>query len=161
MPNRFNGFWENGVLDKFPENIDVLKKELAPLLNAKIKGESVISSSVDALEHTPVVSTNYVAPGFGGNDFGYDNEGMGQDNSQTKAKQRVLTRSVGPGMVTSVSSPEPPRYTPVSYGSYEDINNDNGFSMSGSAQTLILICTAILVVMVVFVSLIVMKYMGL
>lgn len=160
MPNKFNGFWENDILNNLSVSIDKFKGELEPLLNAKVKGDSAISSSLAAI-NKPDVRTTYVASGFdlkSGMDNNYDGNDIGH-NGQSKAKTLVRTMQTGPG------------YAPVSavrddsssygYSSYQDINSDNGLSMGGGAQTLILIFTAILVVMVVLVSLIVMKYIGL
>lgn len=130
---------------------------MKPTLDANLKAQSVVNNSLDFINSSDNVVNN-VNDGF--------DPSLGQGQSETRAKVRVLTPNNTPGVRSSVSevnnSFDTNRnyYAPSAGYSDNSQSNSNVFGNIGSAQTLILIFTAILVVMVFLVSFVIMNFLG-
>lgn len=140
MLNKFNENWENDILSNIPESVAVIKNELSPLLEEKIKAESVVNNSLDQI----------------------DTQGM-NDSSLTKEKVKVRAigaRTMNPIMPTKTvsKSDDQSTYNPAigSTSSFEDV--DSSLWRSGYSGALILVGTAILVLLVFMVSFVVFNY---
>lgn len=141
---------EQKSLDALESSIKYVYDSMKPTLDESLKAESVVNDSLG------VINNNYANSDDVNN---YSSQGQ----SESRAKVRVLT----------------PNNRPVVKDNYNEVNsnfgsNNYGFNagysagnqefvnskQSGSVQTLILIFTAILVVMVVLVSLVIMRFLG-
>ena len=132
--NKYNESWENSILSNIPDSVDDIKRELSPLLNAKLESNSVISNSIDSI-----------------NDASQDNTMSAQSNEKTKvrtigARTPEGVRPIKPVSVDSESS----SYNVSSGESFEDV--DTSMWRSGYSGPLILFATAVLVLLVFVVS---------
>lgn len=145
--------FEGEILKKVPDSIAAVKKELVPLLDEKLRSESVVNNSIDFLSNdAPVGTMNY--------DVNNDsNQGLGQEQT----KHRVLTRSIGglsPYASTTPSSTSDVQ-TSTTKNNYNDISDDNPNNWrSGYTETLILFATGVLVLLVFVVSYLMLNYFG-
>ncbi len=142
--DKFNGDWENRMLNEISSSTKEVENALKPVLNEKINSESATMDSM-----------NYI-----------DGQNMGNNEtlaSESRGKVRVLTPNNN--------------YVNHDFNSNNDYNNEQNmvsnnydsssnppsnpfFNTLGSAQALILISTAVLVVLVFIVSFSIMKYIG-
>ena len=125
-------------------------KELEPVLEENRKGQSVIDNSMNLL-NTGVM--NQVNINSFDNNF---NQGQSQGPSNTKEKVRVRTME-GPSPFASSlenSSTEPLANNSYPNGLYEENQR------SGYAESLILIGTGILVLLVFMISYLILNYFG-
>lgn len=143
---------EQKSLDALESSIRYVYDSMKPTLDEALKAQSVVNDSLG------VINNSY-------DNMNDVNNYSSQGQSDSRAKVRVLT----------------PNNRPVVKDNYNEVSNnfsnnnygfnagssagDQGFvnsnyTQSGSAQTLILIFTAILVVMVVLVSLVILKFLG-
>lgn len=141
---------EQKSLDALESSIRYVYDSMKPTLDEALKAQSVVNDSLGVINN---------------NSVGVNDSDFSQGQSDARAKVRVLT----------------PNNRPVVKDNYNEVSNnfsnnnygfnagssagDQGFvnsnyTQSGSAQTLILIFTAILVVMVVLVSLVILKFLG-
>lgn len=141
---------EQKSLDALESSIRYVYDSMKPTLDEALKAQSVVNDSLGVINN---------------NSVGVNDSDFSQGQSDSRAKVRVLT----------------PNNRPVVKDNYNEVSNnfsnnnygfnagssagDQGFvnsnyTQSGSAQTLILIFTAILVVMVVLVSLVILKFLG-
>lgn len=141
---------EQKSLDALGSSIRYVYDSMKPTLDEALKAQSVVNDSLGVINN---------------NSVGVNDSDFSQGQSDSRAKVRVLT----------------PNNRPVVKDNYNEVSNnfsnnnygfnagssagDQGFvnsnyTQSGSAQTLILIFTAILVVMVVLVSLVILKFFG-
>lgn len=141
---------EQKSLDALGSSIRYVYDSMKPTLDEALKAQSVVNDSLGVINN---------------NSVGVNDSDFSQGQSDARAKVRVLT----------------PNNRPVVKDNYNEVSNnfsnnnygfnagssagDQGFvnsnyTQSGSAQTLILIFTAILVVMVVLVSLVILKFLG-
>ena len=141
---------EQKSLDALGSSIRYVYDSMKPTLDEALKAQSVVNDSLGFINN---------------NSVGVNDSAFSQGQSDARAKVRVLT----------------PNNRPVVKDNYNEVSNnfsnnnygfnagssagDQGFvnsnyTQSGSAQTLILIFTAILVVMVVLVSLVILKFLG-
>ncbi|MGN0993302.1 MAG: hypothetical protein ACI4PE_05230 [Bacilli bacterium] len=141
---------EQKSLDALESSIKYVYDSMKPTLDESLKAESVVNDSLG------VINNSYA----NSNDV---NNYSSQGQSESRAKVRVLTpnnRPVVKDNYNEVSN----NFGSNNYGFNAGYSADNqGFvnpKQSGSAQTLILIFTAILVVMVVLVSLVIMRFLG-
>lgn len=135
MPEKFNDKWEGNLKKVVPDAINSVKKDLEPILDDYLKAGSVINDSIGTIEST---------------------------SSPIEQKNKVLVRTMEPsngqGPVYPVNNSTDNTYN-YSSSEYSEISSQQN-SMLGSVSTLILICTAILVVLVVIVSLFIINHMG-
>jgi len=149
MPNSFNGDWEDKMLKGVPKEIENLKKLLTPELEEYKKANSVINSSVDFIENPVNVD------GFQVNDDLLDGNSNGLEQSRANVRVRTME---GPHGFNS--NPVRVNNTEVStYSGYSEGYSQQS-SKSGSVTTLILVCSAVLIMLVVFVSLFILNYIG-
>lgn len=141
---------EQKSLDALGSSIRYVYDSMKPTLDEALKAQSVVNDSLGVINN---------------NSVGVNDSDFSQGQSDARAKVRVLT----------------PNNRPVVKDNYNEVSNnfsnnnygfnagssagDQGFvnsnyTQSGSAQTLILIFTAILVVMIVLVSLVILKFLG-
>lgn len=141
---------EQKSLDALESSIRYVYDSMKPTLDEALKAQSVVNDSLGVINN---------------NSVGVNDSDFSQGQSDARAKVRVLT----------------PNNRPVVKDNYNEVSNnfsnnnygfnagssagDQGFvnsnyTQSGSAQTLILIFTAILVVMIVLVSLVILKFLG-
>lgn len=141
---------EQKSLDALGSSIRYVYDSMKPTLDEALKAQSVVNDSLGVINN---------------NSVDVNDSAFSQGQSDSRAKVRVLT----------------PNNRPVVKDNYNEVSNnfsnnnygfnagssagDQGFvnsnyTQSGSAQTLILIFTAILVVMVVLVSLVILKFFG-
>lgn len=133
-------FREDGILSKFEEATKDVAKGLSPTLDEKLSLESAVNDSARNLEGSGEVSSN----------------------ENTRGKVRVRTNpNVPNGAFSSYEEPSAERvYSGVSAPMDDSGFTNKWFGQSGSTQTLILIFTAILVVMVMAISFAVIRYLG-
>lgn len=141
---------EQKSLDALESSIRYVYDSMKPTLDEALKAQSVVNDSLGVINN---------------NSVDVNDSAFSQGQSDSRAKVRVLT----------------PNNRPVVKDNYNEVSNnfsnnnygfnagssagDQGFvnsnyTQSGSVQTLILIFTAILVVMVVLVSLVILKFFG-
>lgn len=165
MPNRGKfGSYEDDYLKETSKAISDVKNMLP--LDDYLKAQSVVNSSVSQINNVGVSNEYNGNSSFGDYVSDGNNSGYGNVSSQ---KQKTLVRKMEtpsgyvPGVnnrYSNVDSSFSNQYTNNNMG-YSNVENSNPWlNKSGSTQTLILIFTAILVVLVVIVSLLVLKYMG-
>ena len=139
--NKFNESWEEDVLKKIPDGINVIKNELSPLLNEKLRSESVIDNSIDQIVDSPQT-------------------GFSEGQSNEKAKVRTIGArtpdGMMPKMVTSQNDTVSTRPMAGGANSFEDI--DTSLWRGGYSDTLILVGTAVLVLLVFMVSFVMFNY---
>lgn len=176
MPNRGKfGSYEEDYLKETSKAILDVKGRLP--LDEYLKSQSVVNSSVNQINSIPSDYANMNAGVNSGmnnnNNFGdvygsNSNPGYG-GNAETR--QKTLVRKMnGPGYTPGVNnvsysqSDNSGQYMGGSsmgyYGNNSGSADNPWLNKAGSTQILILIFTAILVVLVIIVSLVVMKYMG-
>lgn len=169
MPNRGKfGSYEEDYLKETSKAILDVKSKLP--LDEYLKSQSVVNSSVNQINSIPSDyanmnnNSNYSGDVYGSN----SNPGYG-GNAETR--QKTLVRKMnGPGYTPGVNNVSynqndtSGQYMGGSnmgyYGNNSGSADNPWLNKAGSTQTLILIFTAILVVLVIIVSLVVMKYMG-
>ncbi len=154
------GYREGASLDVASGEIKRTLGEMKPVLDEGLKRESVIGNSIDN------ISSTYSAFDVPSNPFASDGA---FGDAQSKSKVRVLT--------PNNNGPVKPNVVPVEdnfasggrqYVDTSNFSSTQGSSTSwlprtgsgGSVQTLILIYTAILVALVMFVSLVVINFFG-
>lgn len=165
MPNRGKfGSYEDDYLKETSNAISDVKNMLP--LDDYLKAQSVVNSSVSQINNVGVNNGYNGNSSFGDYVSDGNNSSYGNVSSQ---KQKTLVRKMEtpsgytPGVnnrYSNVDSSFSNQYMNNNMG-YSNVENSNPWlNKSGSTQTLILIFTAILVVLVVIVSLLVLKYMG-
>ncbi len=173
MPNRGKfGSYEEDYLKETSRAILDVKGKLP--LDEYLKSQSVVNSSVNQINGVNAdMNNNYASSevNYSGEVYDLNSSSASDYGENAETKQKTLVRKMnGPGYTPSVNN--------VSYGQNDAsrqymggsntgyYGNDGGntnnpwLNKAGSIQTLILIFTAILVVLVIIVSLVVMKYMG-
>ena len=150
MKNDFNEQFEGEILNEMNQAISSIKKELTPLLDQKVKGESAIDHTMSLLD-TNVINQAIIQDSM--------NQGQGQSN--TKEKVRVRTMN-GPNPFAGAvrESSELENNNRFNYGNepYEDINTN--WRTGGYTETLILVGTATLILLVFMVSYLMLNYFG-
>ena len=145
---------EQKSLNVLKSSVDYVLGEIKPILDESLKAESVVSDSLGVINNSDV-NTTYSAfdnmNNFDVNSNNMDNSSFSQGQSESRAKVRVLTPS---------NFADDRNYGSVVSYNANSTNFVNNSKQAGSAQTLILIYTAILVVMVIAVSLVIMKSLG-
>ena len=145
--NKYNETWENEVLKNIPEGISSIKQELSPLLDEKLRSESVIADSNNQI-NTPVMT---------------ENVGISQGQSNENVKVRTIGARTDMPIHTKPSVPESNDSSAnygqpgLSNGTYEEIYNNR---MSGFTDLLILVGTGFLVLLVFVVSYLMLNYFG-
>ena len=159
MPNRGTfGSYEDTYKNLATKAAKEVESEMIGPLKEYLDIQSASKDSLRTINGDSSSYSTYVASGFSNNDVisDYSNSTYGGSVGQSRGYQRVLTK-------------------PNSHDTYiprnDDITNNGyyhggysggiGDSQSGSTQTLVLIYTAILVVLVITISLVVMKYLSL
>lgn len=168
MPNRGKfGSYEEDYLKETSKAILDVKGKLP--LDEYLKSQSVVNSSVNQINSIPSDYANMNNNNYSGDVYGSNsNPGYG-GNAETR--QKTLVRKMnGPGYTPGVNNVSynqndtSGQYMGGSnmgyYGNNSGSADNPWLNKAGSTQTLILIFTAILVVLVIIVSLVVMKYMG-
>lgn len=143
-------FKEQGIIDNAKSACEIVKAKSALELELYRQSKSAIKDSINEINNV-------------GNQFDSSMNSGGQSDSRVKVLVRTNSNQsfrpntnlennydFGSANVT---------YTAPGFGDSSD-NSNKWYGNVGSAQTLILICTAILVVLVVAVSLGIMKYLG-
>lgn len=149
MPEKFNDRWEEEIKKVIPKVIDSVKKDLEPNFKELQEAQSVTRDSFLQIESAND-SNNYLNEQS-------NNDYVGGDINNQRAKVRVLNKQSNYIMPNSSFSDKVDN-DHYNVGSFTEDNNHT--STLGSVTTLILICTAILVVLVVAVTLFAMNYMG-
>lgn len=161
MPNRGTfGSYEDTYKNLATKAAKEVESEMIGPLKEYLDIQSASKDSLRTINGDSSSYSTYVAPGFVNNDtisdYSSSSNTYGGSEGQSRGYQRVLTK-------------------PNSHDTYiprnDDITNNGyyrggysggiGDSQSGSTQTLVLIYTAILVVLVITISLVVMKYLSL
>lgn len=143
--------FEEVLLKKIPESIGDIKKELTPLLDKRLEVESVVKDSVDLLD-TDVINRAAIQDSL--NDLSGD-----QAQGQSNTKQKVMVRTMnGPSHFHSETKATSDENT-YSYPSY-GISEDQSNWRSGNTDTLILMATGVLVLLVFVVSYLMLNYFG-
>ncbi len=148
MPNRgiFGSYEEE--FSKTASGVISEVKEKLPL-DEYLRAQSVTSNSVNNINNYDAYNSSF--------DSGYS-------NGNSEVKQKTLVRKMNTPYGYSSSTPQVDNSYSQQYmggSSFDSVSgNDMWNNRTGSAQTLVLIMTAILVVLVVTVSLVVMNYMG-
>lgn len=172
MPNRGKfGSYEEDYLKETSRAILDVKGRLP--LDEYLKSQSVVNSSVNQINSIP---SDYANMNNGMNNNNYSGEVYGSSpnpgyGGNAETRQKILVRKMdGPGYtpgvnnVSYVQNDASRQYMGGSnmgyYGNDGGSANNPWLNKAGSTQTLILIFTAILVVLVIIVSLVVLKYMG-
>lgn len=158
---------EQKSLNVLKSSVDYVLGEIKPTLDESLKAESVVNDSLGVINNSDV-NTTYSAfdnvNNFDVNSNNMDNSSFSQGQSESRAKVRVLTPNNSPAIRDNVNvgsnfADDRNYGSAVSYNA-NSTNFVNNSKQAGSAQTLILIYTAILVVMVIAVSLVIMKSLG-
>lgn len=161
MPNReIFGSYEDSYKNLATKAAREVESKMMGPLKEYLDVQSASKDSLRTINGDSSSYSTYVASGFASNDvisdYSSSTQSYGGSEGQSRGYQRVLTK-------------------PNSHDTYiprnDDVNNNGyyrggysggmGDSQSGSTQTLVLICTAILVVLVITISLVVMKYLSL
>ena len=185
MPNRGKfGSYEEDYLKETSRAILDVKGRLP--LDEYLKSQSVVNSSVNQINGVNNGYGNYgnvnngvntgMNNNYGGSGVNYPDNVYGSNpnsgyGGNAETRQKTLVRKMdGPGYTPGVNNAfysqndASRQYMGGSnmgyYGNDSGSANNPWLNKAGSTQTLILIFTAILVVLVVIVSLVVMKYMG-
>ena len=141
---------EQKSLDALGSSIRYVYDSMKPTLDEALKAQSVVNDSLGVINN---------------NSVGVNDSDFSQGQSDSRAKVRVLTSNNRP-VVKDNYNEVSNNFSNNNYGFNAGSSaGDQGFvnsnyTQSGSAQTLILIFTAILVVMVVLVSLVILKFLG-
>ena len=129
--SKFRENWESEVLEKMTDSVDSVKKELSPLLEAKLKSQSVVDNSISQIDNSQV-----------------------EDTSQSQSNEKVKVRSIGArsdsSIKPSVSTVSNEPVKPIVSEGFEDV--DTSLWRGGFSGALILIATAVLVLLVFAVS---------
>ncbi len=145
--------FEEILLKKMPGSIEAVKKELTPLLNEKLEVESVVKDSVDLLD-TDIINQAAIQDSLNGSN---QNQGKGQSNTKEKVRVRTIG-GLGPHNSTNDVQDNSSDYT---YSQYSNVLSDDQSNWrSGYTDTLILIGTGILVLLVFVVSYLMLNYFG-
>lgn len=155
MKDDYNSHTEGNVLNYLSSSIENVKGKLASPLEEYRMANSVINNSVSFIENHVNMPSQQNEISFDANSI----DGVDPGMEQSRANVRVRTMEGPHGFVSS---------NPVSTGN----NNSQGYysgysdgfnqptSKTGSVTTLILAGTAVLVMLVVFVSLFIMNFVG-
>ena len=141
---------EQKSLDALESSIRYVYDSMKPTLDEALKAQSVVNDSLGVINN---------------NSVDVNDSAFSQGQSDTRAKVRVLTpnnHSVARDASNFENNYSDTRNYSANGGYIPGYSNSvsSNYTQSGSAQTLILIFTAILVVMVVLVSLVILKFLG-
>lgn len=154
MNNDYNNNFEGDILKNIDAATSSVKKELTPLLDQKVKSESAIDHTMSLLD-TDVINQEIIR----------DSLNNGHDQGQSNTKEKVRVRTIGGispyGTVSSSSSDE---HTDNNYSgirrNYSSDDNPNVWRTGGYTETMILIGTGVLVLLVFMVSYLMLNYFG-
>lgn len=159
MPNRGTfGSYEDTYKNLATKAAKEVESEMIGPLKEYLDIQSASKDSLRTINGDSSSYSTYVASGFANNDVisDYSNNTYGGSGGQSRGYQRVLTKPNSHDTYI-------PRNDDVTNNGYyrAGYSGGTGDSQSGSTQTLVLIYTAILVVLVITISLVVMKYLSL
>ena len=150
MKNNYNEQFEGNVLKEMDQAVSSIKKELTPLLDQKVKGQSAIDHTMSLLD-TNVINQALIQDSM--------KNGQGQTNTNERVRVRTMDSqnpfaSAVNDNIQSVSNNK------SMYGNepYEDV--DTNWRTGGYTETLILIGTAALVLLVFMVTYVMLNYFG-
>lgn len=149
MKNDYNEQFEGNVLKEMDQAVSSIKNELTPLLDQKVKEQSAIDHTMSLLD------TNVINQALIQNSM---NNGQGQTNTNERVRVRTMD---GPNhFVGTVSNNAESVNNRPMYGNepYEDI--DTNWKTGGYTETLILVGTAVLVILVFMVTYLMLNYFG-
>lgn len=147
--------FEEVLLKKMPDSIEAVKKELTPLLDKKLEVESVVKDSVDLLD-TDVINQAAIQDSLNGL-----NQDQGNTQGQSNTNEKVRVRTIGGISPYSSTAAPQDSSSDYSYSQYANVpSDDQGNWRSGYTDTLILIGTGILVLLVFVVSYLMLNYFG-
>ncbi len=154
MLDSYNKDFEGKILKNVNAATDSVKQELTPLLEEKVKGESAIDHTMSLLD-TDVINQQIIQDSLNG-------EGQSQGQVQEKEKVRVRTMGGPLPFASSTTLSEPTdNYSPMNNNSYPaGDDNQNIWRAGGYTETMILIGTGVLVLLVFMVSYLVLNYFG-
>jgi len=159
MPNRGTfGSYEDTYKNLATKAAKEVESEMIGPLKEYLDIQSASKDSLRTINGDSSSYSTYVASGFSNNDVisDYSNNTYGGSGGQSRGYQRVLTKP------NSHDTYIPRNDDVTNNGNYRaGYSGGIGDSQSGSTQTLVLIYTAILVVLVITISLVVMKYLSL
>ena len=154
MLDSYNKDFEGKILKNVGSATEAVKKELTPLLEEKVKGESAIDHTMSLLD-TDVINQQIIQDSL-------NNEGQSQGQAETKEKVRVRTMD-GPARffeaVNSETAPENSFNSMNNVSSPTD-DNSNVWRAGGYTETMILIGTGVLVLLVFMVTYLMLNYFG-
>ena len=156
MLDSYNKDFEGKILKNVSAATNSIKQELTPLLEEKVKGESAIDHTMSLLD-TNVINQQIIQDSLNGN-------GQSQGQSLEKEKVRVKTMDGPMPFATPAPSSEPTNnYNPMSNignNSYPTGDDQNVWRAGGYTETMILIGTGVLVLLVFMVSYLLLNYFG-
>ena len=149
MKNDYNEQFEGNVLKEMDQAVSSIKNELTPLLDQKVKEQSAIDDTMSLLD------TNVINQALIQNSM---NNGQGQTNTNERVRVRTMD-GLNPFAGTVSNNAESVNNRPM-YGNepYEDI--DTNWKTGGYTETLILVGTAVLVILVFMVTYLMLNYFG-
>ena len=159
MDNKFNSNFEGEVLKKIDAATASIKKELTPLLDEKVRSESAIDHTMSLLD-TDVINQQMIQDSLNN---GYD-QGQGQSEGQTNTKEKVRVRTIGGlspySAASSSASNEPVNSNYLNMNGGYSNEDPNVWRTGGYTETMILIGTGVLVLLVFMVSYLILNYFG-
>ena len=154
MLDSYNKDFEGKILKNVNAATNSVKQELAPFLEEKVKGESAIDHTMSLLD-TDVINQQIIQDSL---------NGEGQSQGQVQGKEKVRVRTMGGPLpfASSTTLSEPAdNYSPINNNSYPvGDDNQNIWRAGGYTETMILIGTGVLVLLVFMVSYLVLNYFG-
>lgn len=149
LNNDYNKKFEDEILKKMGDATSSVKKELTPLLDERNKSESVIDHSVNLL-NTDVINQSIIQDSINNN-----NQGQGNTNQKVRT---IGARTNYPSYMKPSVSNESNHSDNNNQGFFQE--DDQSIWRSGYTDTLILIGTGVLVLLVFVVSYLMLNYFG-
>lgn len=145
------GYKEQDILNNFKDSLNKTVAEAGPSFKEAIP--SAIDHTVSLLD-TDIINQQIIQDSF-------NNEGQSQGQSQVKEKVRVRTLE-GPSHFPGMASSTPEQdnnFNPMN-NSYPADDNSNIWRAGGYTETMILIGTGVLVLLVFMVTYLMLNYFG-
>ena len=157
MLDSYNKDFEGKILKNVGAATESVKKELTPLLDEKVKGESAIDHTMSLLD-TNVINQQIIQDSL-------NSEGQSQGQAEVKENVRVRTMDSPNPFTVMNNTPEPSNnsvnnYNPMNNASYPADDSSNVWRAGGYTETMILIGTGVLVLLVFMVTYLMLNYFG-
>lgn len=156
MLDSYNKDFEGKILKNVNAATNSVKQELAPFLEEKVKGESAIDHTMSLLD-TDVINQQIIQDSL---------NGEGQSQGQVQGKEKVRVRTMGgplPFAASTLPSEPTNNYNQMSNmgsNSYPTGDDQNVWRAGGYTETMILIGTGVLVLLVFMISYLMLNYFG-